>query len=425
MAGNVYLGGDFGNGDLNSPVLTRIGNQDAFALKLNAVGTVLWAQNFGGAGVSTEGNGLAVDGTGNIYLGGSFRNANLTSPPLSLAGSQTGFILKQPPVSNGPPVANTGVAVGITPTGTTLTGKVADYGVAVTAIAFDYGPTTSYGSTQVGSPASVAAGSGSTSVNGTVAGLTCNTLYHYRLHATYAGGTVHGSDATFTTTGCVSGPSVSTDAATAIARTSATLNGTVSDVGRNVTSIAFDYGLTTAYGAASAASITTITARPGLPTTVAPLANLTGLACGTTYHFRIRATDAITSTAGNDQTFATLSCTSQAITFGSAPSVVVGGTGTVSAAASSGLPVSFASVTPAVCTISGSTVSGTSAGTCTIAADQAGNANYAAAPQVLHSFTIGKAGSTVTLGSSINPSVDGHLCDVHCDDYGQSHPPGR
>jgi hypothetical protein len=41
-----------------------------------------------------------------------------------------------------------------------------------------------------------------------------------------------------------------------------------------------------------------------------------------------------------------------------------------------------------VCTISGSTVTGVTLGTCIIAADQLGNANYYAAPQVLQSLVV-------------------------------------
>jgi hypothetical protein len=66
---------------------------------------------------------------------------------------------------------------------------------------------------------------------------------------------------------------------------------------------------------------------------------------------------------------------SQTITFGTAPAVTVGGKGTVSATASSGLTLAFASTTTSICTISGSTVTGVAAGTCTIAANQAGNAS--------------------------------------------------
>jgi len=58
------------------------------------------------------------------------------------------------------------------------------------------------------------------------------------------------------------------------------------------------------------------------------------------------------------------------------------------ATASSGLPVTYASTTPAVCTISGSIVSFVSTGTCIITADQAGDSMFNPAPQVSQSITI-------------------------------------
>jgi hypothetical protein len=60
----------------------------------------------------------------------------------------------------------------------------------------------------------------------------------------------------------------------------------------------------------------------------------------------------------------------------------------VSATASSGLTVAFASQTTGVCTMSGSTVHIVTIGTCTIRASQAGNSNYNAATNVDRSFTI-------------------------------------
>jgi hypothetical protein len=84
---------------------------------------------------------------------------------------------------------------------------------------------------------------------------------------------------------------------------------------------------------------------------------------------------------------------SQTISFtSSAPvSAAVGGpTYTVTATASSGLPLAFtidASAT-SVCSISGSTVSFIGAGTCVIDANQPGNANYNPAPQVQQSFAV-------------------------------------
>jgi sugar lactone lactonase YvrE len=60
----------------------------------------------------------------------------------------------------------------------------------------------------------------------------------------------------------------------------------------------------------------------------------------------------------------------------------------ISATASSGLAVNFASTTSAVCTVSSATVTLASAGTCAIQATQAGNANYAAATSVSQSFEV-------------------------------------
>ncbi len=62
----------------------------------------------------------------------------------------------------------------------------------------------------------------------------------------------------------------------------------------------------------------------------------------------------------------------------------------VTSTASSGLNVTFSSLTPSRCTVSGSTVTlaGSGDGICTIAANQGGNANYNPAPQVQQSFSI-------------------------------------
>ncbi len=66
------------------------------------------------------------------------------------------------------------------------------------------------------------------------------------------------------------------------------------------------------------------------------------------------------------------------------------------ATASSGLPVAFASSTPAVCIVNGAAVNLLAAGTCTVAASQPGNASFAAASAVLNSFTIAPAAQTIS-----------------------------
>ncbi len=80
-----------------------------------------------------------------------------------------------------------------------------------------------------------------------------------------------------------------------------------------------------------------------------------------------------------------------------APVFTSGATFTVSATGGdSGNPVVFASTSPAVCTVAGGTVTMVSAGSCALTANQAGNANFSAAPQVGLNVNIGQAGQTIT-----------------------------
>src|SRR5207302_7459643 len=80
----------------------------------------------------------------------------------------------------------------------------------------------------------------------------------------------------------------------------------------------------------------------------------------------------------------------QSIHFSSTPpgGAVVGGTFSIAAAASSGLPVAFSAdaSSAGVCTVSGATVSLVGTGTCTVDANQPGNGSYLPAPQVQQSL---------------------------------------
>jgi hypothetical protein len=70
----------------------------------------------------------------------------------------------------------------------------------------------------------------------------------------------------------------------------------------------------------------------------------------------------------------------------------------VSATSSAGLPVTFAAAGP--CTVSGTTVHVTGAGSCTVTASAAGNLDYKPADDVSQSFAIAKAAQTITFGST-------------------------
>jgi hypothetical protein len=88
----------------------------------------------------------------------------------------------------------------------------------------------------------------------------------------------------------------------------------------------------------------------------------------------------------------------QTITFASIPGTTYGAPDfALNASADSGLTVSYAP--SGNCTMSGSTVHITGAGSCSITASQAGNASYNAAPNVVRSFNIAKANQTITFGA--------------------------
>jgi hypothetical protein len=139
-------------------------------------------------------------------------------------------------------------------------------------------------------------------------------------------------------------------------------------------------GVTAAWGTnpATSTSVLTLTAS-GTATTGGPV------------------TVTITGTSGSLTASTTIALTvnaapiAQTITFANPGAQTVGTTLTLVATASSGLAVSFASTTTSVCTVSGTTATFVSPGTCTIDATQAGNATYAAATMVPQSFAVNAA----------------------------------
>jgi hypothetical protein len=93
-------------------------------------------------------------------------------------------------------------------------------------------------------------------------------------------------------------PTATTQAATVVDTTSATLNGLVNANGAGTT-VTFEYGLTTAYGSTVTADQSPVTGS----TDKAVSAGITGLTTGTTYHFRVVAQNTAGTTYGSDLTF--------------------------------------------------------------------------------------------------------------------------
>lgn len=101
-----------------------------------------------------------------------------------------------------------------------------------------------------------------------------------------------------------SAPTVTTNAATLVTTTGATLNGTVSSNGASTT-VTFDYGLTAGYGSTVTAAQSPLAAGA---TNSAVSAAVTGLTCGTLYHFRANGVNSSGTTNGGDLTFNTSAC---------------------------------------------------------------------------------------------------------------------
>ncbi|HTA45977.1 MAG TPA: FG-GAP-like repeat-containing protein [Bryobacteraceae bacterium] len=148
-------------------------------------------------------------------------------------------------------------------------------------------------------------------------------------------------------------------------------------------------------------------ASSGLPVTFQSNSNSVCTVSGSTISLVGAGTCSITaSQAGNStwppatpvtQMFAVLQG-SQTISFAPLSDVSYGvAPFTISATATSGLPVIFTSTTGAVCTVAGTAVSIIGVGTCSITANQAGNANYTAATSVTRTFTVA---STFTVSAS-------------------------
>ncbi|HWX96175.1 MAG TPA: fibronectin type III domain-containing protein [Solirubrobacteraceae bacterium] len=97
-------------------------------------------------------------------------------------------------------------------------------------------------------------------------------------------------------------PTAVTGAASTIKATAATLNATVNPNNSSVTDCHFEYGLTPSYGTS-----VPCTSLPGTGVAPVPVSAIAEpLTSGTTYHFRIVATNGIGTGEGADQTFTTL-----------------------------------------------------------------------------------------------------------------------
>ena len=194
------------------------------------------------------------------------------------------------------PEVTTNTATGISNASAILNGT-AKANNDSTTVTFEYGLTEAYGIT-VPADQNPLTGNAVTAFSANITNLTADTTYHYRVIAKNSFGVAYGADKTFFTGAAI--PSATTSAATDIGLTTATLHGVV--IANNApTAVSFEYGRDTGYGRTV----------DGEPNEVSGSENsevhsvLSGLLPGTTYHYRIVATNMAGTTNGTDETFTT------------------------------------------------------------------------------------------------------------------------
>jgi hypothetical protein len=213
----------------------------------------------------------------------------------------TGCALNPCVTPTGIPLVITLPANNIIKDGATLNGNVYANDLS-TKVTFEYGETTNYSNSVTASQSPIS-GEMITDVSANITGLKAGTIYHFRVISANSNGTNYGDDLTFKATNNVPGqatglPSCQTFWATYDSTTGVTLNGTVNSYGF-YTKVSFEYGTTITYGQE-------VSANPGEVSQdgdVGVSASITGLTCGTEYHYRLITENSFGISYGEDFTF--------------------------------------------------------------------------------------------------------------------------
>ncbi len=200
--------------------------------------------------------------------------------------------------NGGAPVAAIAEATSVDQNGATLNGSMNPNGIDASAW-FEYGTDSDLLTYTSTSEQTIGPGIIEVPVAQYVSGLAGGTTYYYRVCGRNENGSAQSAIISFTTSQPGAAPAVTTLAATSVGASTATLNGSV--IANVLETIAwFEYG--TDPDLASYTSTSSQSAGSGLLNQSVKV-NLTGLAIGTTYYYRVAASNSSGTTRGDIETF--------------------------------------------------------------------------------------------------------------------------
>jgi len=279
--------------------VTALGDETTVdtAFDYRVVGAGSWTRTTPDTGVTATGaytKGITGLTAAEDY---EYRSVVIYNTTEEVYGSEVTFTTASGPTA---PTVTTQAVTSITETTATGNGNVTDDGGATitergVAVSTSATPTT--GDTTFTSAGTTGAFTAS------MTGLTGSTLYYVRAYAINAEGTSYGSEVTFTTASGPTAPTVTTQAVTDVATTTATGNGNVTaDGGETVTERGVCWSTTTAPTTADSTATSA-------GTTGAFTSAITGLSGSTLYYVRAYASNSEGTSYGSEVTFTTTEVT--------------------------------------------------------------------------------------------------------------------
>jgi sugar lactone lactonase YvrE len=284
-AGNIYVTAQFGHDSV-----VEFDSSGAFVSETHTFVTSSTAPT----GAFGRASGVAVNAAGDVYISDHERGAV----------DVFGLSVLVPGVGGE-------LATSVSDAAASLHGTVNPEGTEVGSCEFEYRTAAEpeYGHHSIEcSPKPPYTGTANMPVEAALGGLAANTTYYYRLVASNAkggtGGAGYGPEESLETLGAprVEGLSAEVNPAAKAGQTSATLKAQVDPDGP-ATTYTFEYGETESYGTSVPSPPAAVGSGEAF---VAVTAELTGLKVGTTYHYRVSASNEFGTVPSPDQTFSTL-----------------------------------------------------------------------------------------------------------------------